>query len=384
MRTPISITGIASVSALGMDSEEVWQSYVSGTPCFSEKEYHGETVKVGALSEKLNAELEVFQNTQPHLKKLDRSVILAIMAARKTLPKGFNTKRNVGINIGSSRGATSLFEKYHEEFQLENRVSALASPTTTLGNISSWVGQELGVAGPEISHSVTCSTSLQAILNGIAWLEADMADTFVVGGSEAPLTPFTIAQMQALKLYSRSKGAMACESLKFDKKSNTMVLGEAGAVAILEKGIGTNAVALISGYGYASEELTHNVSISESAECFQKSMQMALDTAGLDSVDAVVMHAPGTIAGDKAELNAVKSVFRNKMPALTTNKSILGHTLGASGLMSVEMAVLMLRHNQFIHPPFYKNNPEAIQDLNTIMVNAVGFGGNAVSIIVSK
>jgi 3-oxoacyl-(acyl-carrier-protein) synthase len=80
----------------------------------------------------------------------------------------------------------------------------LASPTTTLGNISSWVAHDLQSSGPEISHSITCSTALHALLNGVAWLKAGMADKFLVGGTEAPLTDFTIAQMRALKIYSNS------------------------------------------------------------------------------------------------------------------------------------------------------------------------------------
>ena len=85
------------------------------------------------------------------------------------------TKQSLDINIGSSRGATSLFEKYHTDFLQTGKVSPFTSPTTTLGNISSWVSQELGTKGLQIDQSVTCSTAMHALLNGIAWLQADMA-----------------------------------------------------------------------------------------------------------------------------------------------------------------------------------------------------------------
>ena len=93
-----------------------------------------------------------------------------------------------------------MFESHFQEFLETGIANTLASPTTTLGNISSWVAHDLQTAGPELSHSITCSTGLHAVLNGVAWLKAGMADAFLVGGSEAPLTPFTLAQMKAMKI----------------------------------------------------------------------------------------------------------------------------------------------------------------------------------------
>ena len=163
-----------------------------------------------------------------------------------------------------------------------------------------------------------------------------------------------------------------------------MVLGEAASMAVLEKGISERTMAVIAGYGFASEKLTHNSSISENAECFQKSMARALENALIDTVDAIVLHAPGTVKGDVAEKNAIDLVFGKQLPLLTSNKWLMGHTFAASGMLSVEMAVLMLQKNKFIENPFYANARHLPQELKTIMVNAVGFGGNAVSIILEK
>ncbi|MDC8002695.1 beta-ketoacyl synthase N-terminal-like domain-containing protein [Aureisphaera galaxeae] len=383
LQQPISITGIASVSALGMSLPQVWECYKRSDSIFTTKSVSGQRVALSKVTPEIEEALSELKQSHSAYKKLDRSVLLGILAARMAFPKHLKDKL-VGVTIGSSRGATGLFEKYHEQFRSKGKVSAFSSPTTTLGNISSWVGQDLGVQGIQVGHSVTCSTALHAVLNGIAWLQADMADAFVVGGSEAALTPFTLAQMQAMKLYSTSPEAFACESLRLDKKKNTMVLGEGAAVAVLEKGISENRIASIKGYGFASEKIAHGSAISENAECFQESMKNALDRSGLKTVDAIIMHAPGTVKGDTAEFNAVKEVFRNKLPLLTTNKWLLGHTFGASGMMSVEMAILMLQHNQFIPNPFFSNNIPTNKPLEHLMVNAVGFGGNAVSIIVGK
>lgn len=383
MQDPISISGIASVSALGTTPEGIWNAYKKGTSLFTQQSFNGQDVWVAALNEKDEQKLQELQHSNASYNRLDRSVLLAFLAAKKAFLSERFTGKQVGVNIGSSRGATGLFEKFYQQYLQGEAISPVASPTTTLGNISSWVGQELMANGPVIGHSVTCSTALHAVLNGIAWLQAGMADAFVVGGSEAALTPFTMAQMQALKLYSKVEDAMACQSMHFQKKRNTMVLGEAAAVAVLEKGVSSYTQAIISGYGYGTEVLEHNSSISENAECFQKSMQMALQKANIATVDAIVMHAPGTVKGDMAEFNAIQAVFLH-LPLLTSNKWLVGHTFAASGMLSIEMAVLMLQQQQFIENPFFRNGQHSEKPLKTVMVNAVGFGGNAVSIIISK
>jgi 3-oxoacyl-(acyl-carrier-protein) synthase len=92
------------------------------------------------------------------------------------------------------------------------------------------------------------------------------------------------------------------------------------------------------------------------------------------------MHAPGTIKGDLTEYRAVEKVFGSKLPLLTSNKWKIGHTFGASGILSLELAILMLQHNQFVGVPFAKKQ-EQTQSIKKVLVNAVGFGGNAVSIL---
>ena len=213
--------------------------------------------------------------------------MFAIAASRKAVEQaGWNSDDVFGINIGSSRGATDLFEKHYKEYIDTGKAQTLASPTTTLGNISSWIAHDLQSNGPEISHSITCSTALHALLNGVAWLKAGMADKFLVGGSEAPLTDFTIAQMRALKIYSRinqDEDSWPNLAFDFDKTQNTMILGEGAAVCCLEAGEVTNAIAYVTGVGYATEILEHNISISAEATCFQKSMKMALKDVDLES-----------------------------------------------------------------------------------------------------
>ncbi|WP_452597602.1 beta-ketoacyl synthase N-terminal-like domain-containing protein [Pontimicrobium sp. MEBiC01747] len=379
MLQPISITAIASISTLGLSAEQVWNSYKTKA--------HHITLKNGALVSELSkdakAEILKLKTSDLKYKALDNSVLFAIYSARQAIQQaGWKAEDNFGINIGSSRGATQLFENYYSSFLNRDKAETLSSPTTTLGNISSWVAHDLQTQGPEISHSITCSTALHALLNGVAWLQAGLCNTFLVGGSEAPLTPFTIAQMQALKIYAKTETNYPCMALDLNKSKNTMVLGEGAAMGCLELGIKPNALATINGIGYATEVLQHNVSLSTNGDCFIKSMSMALGNLSPDDIDVIVTHTPGTVKGDLSEINAIQTIFRSKMPALTTNKWKLGHTLGASGMLSIELAVLMLQHQTFISTPYLET--ESPKKLQHILVNAVGFGGNAVSILLSK
>jgi len=161
-----------------------------------------------------------------------------------------------------------------------------------------------------------------------------------------------------------------------------MVLGE-GAGSLCISNEKENSIAKIIGIGYATEELKHSVSISANATCFQRSMKMAIGDKNLECIDAIIMHAPGTLKGDAAEINAIKALFGEEYPAVTSNKWKIGHTFGASGILSMKLAVLMLQHNKFIEVPFSKIS-KAPKRLQNILVNAVGFGGNAVSILISK
>lgn len=381
---PVSITSLASFSPLGNSPDLVWQSYLDDTTRIRTIGFGNKTAFGAPLPETLQQEIRTLREKESRYASLDDSVLYAIVASRQAVAAaGWQSGDDFGINIGSSRGATGLFEKYHSEFINTGATATQASPTTTLGNIASWVAQDLKSSGPDISHSITCSTALHAVLNGVAWLVSGMAQKFLVGGSEAPLTPFTIAQMQAMKIYASKESDYPCLAMDLTKKSNSMVLGEGAAAACLVPGRLPHALGYIEGVGYATEALKHSVSISANAECLQKSMQMAIAGINPAEVDAVVMHAPGTVKGDLSEYNAVKAVFGESLPLLTTNKWKMGHTFGASGLLSLELGLMMIQHNRFIDVPYLAPQNQT-KDIKKVLVNAVGFGGNAVSILISR
>ncbi|TBX70724.1 beta-ketoacyl synthase [Flavobacterium silvisoli] len=390
MKTKIAITSFASVSPLGSTPEAIWENYLLPETFISTQTFAGKKQFVATIPQDVKAELELLRKEDIKYKALDETVLLALLTSRKAMQEaGWQKGDDFGVNIGSSRGATQLFEKFHEEFLTTGKTATLTSPTTTLGNISSWVAHDLKSRGPEISHSITCSTALHAVLNAVAWLQSGLATKFLVGGSEAPLTPFTLAQMQALKIYATPDEQQTepvewpCRAFDLTKTKNSMVLGEGAAMACLEPGENAKALGYITGIGFATDDLEHNISISEEANCFQKSMLMALEGTALDTVDAVVMHAPGTVKGDLSEYRAIQKTFGSHLPMLTTNKWKIGHTFGASGILNLELALLMMQHQIFVGVPFGESQTLR-KEIKKVLINAVGFGGNAVSILVSK
>jgi 3-oxoacyl-[acyl-carrier-protein] synthase II len=387
MQEKIIITGMGSISSMGSTQEEIWKNYDTQTTRITPCCFNNCDTWVGKLHPNQEELLKNLRKENPQFRRLDKTVLLSIISARQAVKNaGWGEEKNISINLGSSRGATQLFEKYHKNFvqNKEDRLTPLVSPTTTLGNISSWVAYDIGSKGASFSHSITCSTALHSILNGIAWLTSGMTTKFMAGGAEAPLSDFTIAQMRALRIYSEEKGSFPSLPIEKNKTTNSLVLGEAAAVFCLEKDKGQHRQATIQGFGFSTELIEHNVSLSAEAECLKEAMKMALKNANLETVDSIVMHAPGTLKGDVSEYKAIQHLFGEKIPHLISTKYTTGHTFGASGAISIELAILMLKNKKLINLPYEsfsagnKNNP------TNIMVNATGFGGNAVSIILSK
>ena len=383
MKTRIGITAWGSVSALGITRAAVEAAYGVDQTRLALNEQLGNWVgqlpetptPVGALAQR-----------KRFLEQLDRSVLLTMLALDQCWAElDWATGESIGINIGSSRGATGLWEQYFRAYDTdpEHGLSPLSSPTTTLGNISSWLGAYLKVDGPSISHSVTCGSALQAILNAVAWLESGRCQYFLAGGSEAPITGFTLAQMQALRIYADPVPQdYPCRSLEPNASANTMVLGEGAAVFALERNP-EHPVAWISGMGCAQEVPASPTAVSREGEALQRAMRQALREAELKTVDMVICHAPGTRKGDAAEVRAARSVFGDQLPVLTGNKWKLGHTLGASGGLSLEMALLMLQRQKVFTIP-YLEQPKPPKKIQSVMINAMGFGGNAVSVILTR
>jgi len=370
---------------------------------------HPNRLPVAALPAATEAAVEELRRTHSAYRQLDRTVLLAMLAARRaSVAAGWRLTSSsassptpdqplvptLSVSIGSSRGATHHLEHYHEEFLRAGTVPPAASPLTTLGNVASWVAFDAGsLGGAMLSHSSTCSSAFQALGNAVAWLRADMATHFLAGGAEAPLTDFTLAQMQAIGIYSPLT-AEEWPCRPGAGRPSTFVLGEGAAVFALEKVAASVAIAAatrqplfrLESVGFGFEAIGSKTGLSADGQHFQMAIRQALQQAGKqpEEVDALVLHSPGTPAGDAAERRAIDAVFGAAAPFLLSNKWLIGHTLGASAALSLDFALHVLEQQQWPAPPFatyLATTPE--RPIRRILVNAAGFGGNAASALVS-
>ncbi len=382
MNLEIGIRSLHFETPLGNTMDALWGSYKVAVPAFSFNEDLGVLTSSIPLS---NQEiLNKLSLKTGSVTFADRSTLLALLALENMDRDSLKYSDTIMLSVGSSRGASELLEQSIEYLRIHGRVQSYSSPMTTLGNIASNMAQRLGISGIEVEHSMTCSTALQSFLNGMAWLRSGMADLVIAGAVEAPLTAHTIAQMKALKIYSTSKTNVdyPLRALDLNKKTNGLILGEAAVIAILEK-YNDQSILKLKSFGFATEPQKHPVSIDPQGKGFQKSMQMALKNAGNINIDVIICHATGTIEGDKAEINAIEAVFKNA-PLITSTKWMTGHSFGSAGMHSILMAHLMFEKQQFITAPYLSKEFIIPAAINTIMINTLGFGGQAISLILSK
>jgi 3-oxoacyl-[acyl-carrier-protein] synthase II len=327
------------------------------------------------------------------LQRADRSLHLALACGRRLrAAKQFTISgERCGVSIGCARGSTGLFEQRFNEWQSgEVRLSSTTSPFTTAGSLTSFVATDLGCDGFNLSHSMTCSSALQAVTNALAWISAGFCERVIAGGVEAPLTAFTIAQMRALSIYTDQIGSPHPSTpCALSATKNSFMLGEGGGLFMIERGRVGNALAHISGVGFCQEVNGGLTGISPSGEGFQRAMHQALSTApGGKIPDLVILHCPGTIQGDRSELAAVQALFPGERPAIFSNKWQVGHTLGASGALSMHTAIEALRTGvapEFPYPVEWKKNSDLLNGrrVKSVLVNAAGFGGNISSILLT-
>lgn len=388
MAKQVVIRGLGAVSSLGHDPESVLHNMFSDKTCIKKIVKKNDSFWGATLSAEAEKALQEFIQFNKISRDQDRTVHLALFASHQAIRQtGWKNIEHLAVNIGSSRGATGVWESHYDYFKLTHQSKLKTSPLTTLGNISSQVADFIGSSGLTIEHSITCSTGLMAMLNGIAWLLSGMASHVLVGATEAPLTAFTVAQMKALHIYSELFEPYPCKPLYWGKdKNNSMVLGEGAVTIALELAELHELIpgdVIISGWGVSKELGNSLTGISQAGKGFQQSMQQAIQKAGVYP-DVILMHAPGTLLGDAAECEAVKKVFGTKIPYITSQKWKTGHTLGASGLMSLQYAIMILKFQKIATIPYSTINQVVPTTFRHVLVNTMGFGGNTVSIMIKQ
>lgn len=406
----VVISALASLSALGVSGSAVKSCFEA--ECAPHTLLGGDDsfpiVKLSADSEEVLVRL---LSEKERYQKVDRVTQLAVATASETL-SSYASSSPVArvapiecVSIGSSRGATISLETTHAQHlgNSDRSVPTYTSPITTAGNISSWVAQEAidqSLAGSEgagssgssivaLNTSMTCSSAFHSLLVALGFLRGGMAAAALFGGAESCLTSYTLQQLRALKIYSQAgSSAWPCKPLVAGDKgpvSNTVMLGEGAGTAVLrfDDGVSRPGDLELCGVGWQMEAIPSATGVSADGAVFEGAMRRA--AGGQPGIDAVIAHGPGSVRGDEAELCAIARVFGRDMPVLST-KHVTGHTYGASGMVSLQLAAYLLGGGQWPGFPYPVRVPTLQAGAGVprrILINTAGFGGNVISVVVA-
>jgi 3-oxoacyl-[acyl-carrier-protein] synthase II len=270
---------------------------------------------------------------------------------------------------------------------------------------AAWVSMELGTKGPLMSQCTACAASNMAIGEGMDAIRLGRADVMLCGGTEAGVTQVGIAGFSAMRALSRRNAEPEKASRPFDAGRDGFVMGEAGAILVLEelehaRARGAKIYAEMLGYGISSDA-THITEPDPTGYNPARAMQMAMTDAGLSPEDIGYINAHGTSTplGDASETRVIKRAVGEEQARLipiSSTKGATGHTLGASG--AVEAAFTTLAVQRGIVPPtinyeepdpecdldYIPNESRSVPDLRFCMSNSFGFGGHNASIVVGK
>lgn len=394
MDKKLIIRGLATISPLGVSAAQVAlrldDPQSRAIPCVARNER-----PIFPLTEEGEEIVRLVAHEERYV-RLDKVSHLALAVARKTLDLARGRHGEIGcVSIGSSRGATQSLEGTISAFAHDaNKVPTETSPTTTAGNISSWVAQEIlarrsshSHGGPlaSLSTSMTCSSAFQSLITALAFVRAGFTTATLFGGSESCLTPYTIAHLEALRIYADGGKPWPCRPCgSVSSATNTVALGEAAGTAILMEDDNAEVEGDLEllGIGWAVEETPTATGLSADGHAFERSMKMALEHLGSErKVDTVVVHAPGSVRGDEAELRAVARTFGQGV-MVCSSKHLTGHTYGASGMVSMAVAQAILEGAPWRGFPYESAAGSFIVERSqTVLINTAGFGGNSVSVI---
>lgn len=353
----VVITGVGLVSPIGVGRTETWRAALAGTSgagpitAFDASD-HG--VKIACEVTGLDP-LDHFDRRT--LRRMDRASQLAIVAARLAvedsgLPIAGRAER-VGTVISTGNGGNASFEEQHRTF-LErgpDRVSPLAVPMAIANMAGGQVSMDLGIRGPLLSVLTACATGLHSVGEALDMIRRGAADAVLTGGSEAAVTPFAVAGLDASKAMSHRNDDPAGASRPFDVDRDGFVLGEAGAVLVLERldhALERDAPILceLAGYG-ATCDAYHLTEPAPGGSEQAEALRVAMRGAGVDpsEMDYVNAHATSTNAGDVAEIAGIVQALgpaNAARTAVSATKSMHGHCVGATGALEAALTALSI------------------------------------------
>ena len=397
---PIVVTGMGSFSSAGDSVEALWRSATAGRSLAAWRNFgNGECFAVCSAPE-----LDVTRPELRSVRKLDRCVQMAWVAANQAWEQAglanIYAPERIGVMIGSSRGP--LGKRLESLRQQTGKVAPSLASDTTFGSLTGALAQSFKLKGPGASISATCASAAVAIGLGAEQILLDRADAMLVGGTEAPLQPALLEQLQATGVIGFHKEAeQTCRP--FDLTRNGIVVGEGSAFLVLESAAaaaarGVEVRARLAGWALTLDNCGRT-GVDHQGSALLGTMQQALQLAKLcpNDIDYINAHGTGTKLNDSAEAHAVRTFFgsRAKNVPCSSTKPITGHCLGATPALEAILSVEALRH-QIIPPtancrsqdPLCEINVQPLTpqpaQLSTVMSNSLGFWGYHTSLIFSN
>ncbi|HZH04791.1 MAG TPA: beta-ketoacyl-ACP synthase II [Myxococcaceae bacterium] len=409
----VVITGTGLITALGTGTEKTWQAMLAGKPGIV-----GITrFAADGLATRIAGEVRDFVAEdyieRREVRRMDLFAQYAVAAADMAVkesglpvgaekPGGYAAEK-VGVLIGSGIGGLGSLEEQHRR-ALEkgfDRLSPFFILQMIINMAPGLVSIRHGAKGPNWSPVSACATSGHAV--GEAWkaIRVGEMDAAIAGGAEAPITPLSVGGFSVMKALSERNDDPGAASRPFDKDRDGFVMGEGAGVVVLEelehaKKRGANILAELVGYG-ANSDAFHVTGQPPQGEGAARCMRIALSAAGMnpEEVGYINAHGTSTPVNDPNETQAIKAVFGDhaRKLAVSSTKSMTGHTLGAAGGIEAVVSVLALTRN-VLPPTINLDHPDPECDLdyvpkqarevrvNAVMSNSFGFGGtNAVLLL---
>jgi 3-oxoacyl-[acyl-carrier-protein] synthase II len=415
----VVITGLGVVTSLGETADAMWDNLCagkSGIRTVTRFDMTNYPVRFGAECSnfdilRYNDDCARFNPEEKLLpKRLDRFGQFGIAASLTAVKdSGMDFRKEdpfrCGVLIGSGIGGIETLEEQTRILISRgvSRVSPFTVPRLMVNAASGNVSIIFRINGPNTAVATACATGSNAIGDAARYIQFDMADVMIAGGSEAALCELGMASFIAARALSTRNDEPAKASRPFDKDRDGFVMGEGAGVVILEeyehaKKRGARIYSEIVGYGMSGDGY-HITAPPEDGRGAAKAMQMAMKDAGInpDQIDYINAHGTSTPLGDLAETRAIKTVFgpSAKKVFISSTKSQLGHSLGASGGIEAVVASLAA-HRNLVPPTINLDNPDPECDLDYVphrardrkvtyaMSNSFGFGGHNATLIVKK
>jgi 3-oxoacyl-[acyl-carrier-protein] synthase II len=406
----VVITGIGAVTPLANDAEASWQRLLAG------ESGAGPITQFDSTDYAVHFACEV-KDFDPsnwierkQARRMDRFAQLILAAARQAeTDSGVDIASEgdrVGASIATGIGGLKSFQDCYDTLRERgpDRVNPFAIPCIIPNMGAGWVSMELGTRGPLSSECTACAASNMAIGQGLDDIRLGRAEVMFCGGTESAINEVGIAGFGAMRALSRRNDDPARASRPFDLGRDGFVMGEAGAIVVLEelehaRSRGAKIYAEVAGYGLSSDA-KHVTEPDPTGENPARAMKNAFADAGIDpgEIDYVNAHGTSTPLGDAAETRVIKLALgeenARKTP-ISSTKGATGHCLGAAGAVEAIFATLAIRDgklpptiNQEVEDPKcdldYIPNESRDADVRVSVSNSFGFGGHNASIVLKR